>query len=278
MTRVDAHQHFWRLSRGDYAWLTPADFPRIARDFLPADLAPLLQAAKIDKTVLVQAAPTTAETAFLLELAHATPFVGGVVGWVDFEAPDADSQIVGLAADSRTVGVRPMIQDIADPDWMLKPALKPAIDAVIRSDLCFDALVKPRHLPALREFLERYPDLSVVIDHGAKPDIAGLGHELWSMLMRDIARNTGARCKLSGLASEAGAGWTAQGLKLYVDVLLENFGASRIMWGSDWPVLNEVGDYGSWLTACETLTRQLSPTERDSIFGGTAAAFYGLGA
>jgi L-fuconolactonase len=274
--RVDAHQHFWRLSRGDYGWLTASDFRKITRDFLPEDLAPLLDAARIDKTVLVQAAPTNAETAFLLELAHAEPFVGGVVGWVDFEAPGAAGQIERLAANSRMVGLRPMIQDIEDTDWMLRPALAPAIEAMQHSDLCFDALVKPRHLPALREFLDRHPDLAVVIDHGAKPDIAGLGHELWAVLMRDIARNSKAACKLSGLASEAGPGWNAQVLKLYVDVLLENFGPSRIMWGSNWPVLNEVGDYASWLGACETLTRQLAPAERDEVFGGTASNFYGL--
>ena len=274
--RVDSHQHFWRLSRGDYGWLNATDFPKIARDFLPGDLAPLLSAANIDKTVLVQAAPTIAETAFLLELARATPFIGGVVGWVDFDAPDAASQIARLSEESKLVGLRPMIQDIADFEWMLRPELAPALDALQRSDLCFDALVKPRHLPALREFLDRHPKLAVVIDHGAKPDIAGLGHELWAMLMRDIARNTTAMCKLSGLVSEAGPGWSAQGLKLYVDVLLENFGPSRLMWGSDWPVLNEVGDYAGWLAAAETLTKQLTKPEREQIFGGTAANFYGL--
>lgn len=274
--RVDSHQHFWRLSRGDYGWLNATDFPKISREFLPGDLAPLLSAANIDKTVLVQAAPTIAETAFLLELARATPFIGGVVGWVDFDGPDAASQIARLSEESKLVGLRPMIQDIADFEWMLRPELAPALDALQRSDLCFDALVKPRHLPALREFLDRHPKLAVVIDHGAKPDIAGLGHELWAMLMRDIARNTTAMCKLSGLVSEAGPGWSAQGLKLYVDVLLENFGPSRLMWGSDWPVLNEVGDYAGWLAAAETLTKQLTKSEREQIFGGTAANFYGL--
>ncbi|MGZ6022972.1 MAG: amidohydrolase family protein [Rhizomicrobium sp.] len=274
--RVDSHQHFWKLSRGDYGWLNAADFPKIARDFLPDDLAPLLAEAKIDRTVLVQAAPTTAETAFLLELAHGSTFIGGVVGWVDFDAPDAASQIARLSADSKIVGLRPMIQDIADSDWMLRSELAIALDAMQRGDLCFDALVRPQHLPALSEFLDRHPDLPLVIDHGAKPDIVGLGHELWAMLMRHIGRNTNALCKLSGLPFEAGPGWSAQGLRLYVDVLLENFGPSRLMWGSDWPVLNEVGDYAGWLAASETLTKQCSASEREAIFGGTAASFYGL--
>lgn len=274
--RIDAHQHFWRMDRGDYGWLTPKDHPRIARDYSPADLKPLLEAAKIDKTVLVQAAPTEAETQFLLDLAAATPFVGGVVGWVDFEASDAASRIARLAANPKLLGLRPMVQDIADDEWLLRSNLAQAFDAMQRAKLRFDALVNPRHLPALAEFLERYPDLPVVIDHGAKPDIAHAGLDMWATYMRHIAKNTKVFCKLSGLASEAGPGWSAATLKLYVDVLLESFGPRRLMWGSDWPVLNEAGDYASWLAACEALTKHLSPSGREAIFGGTAAQFYGL--
>jgi len=169
-----------------------------------------------------------------------------------------------------------MIQDIEDTDWMLRPALAPAIEAMQHSDLCFDALVKPRHLPALAEFLDRYPGLAVVIDHGAKPDIAGAGLDLWATYIRHIAKTSNAFCKLSGLVTEAGAGWSADTLKLYVDVLLESFGPQRLMWGSDWPVLLEAGDYPSWLNAAETLTKHLSANDRAAIFGGTAAAFYGI--
>ena len=274
--RIDAHQHFWRMDRGDYGWLTPQHHPKIARDFSPADLKPLLNAAKIDKTILVQAAPTEAETQFLLDIAAATPFVAGVVGWADLEASDAASRIARLAANPKLLGLRPMMQDMADDEWMLRKEIGKSIDAVQRANLRFDALVKPRHLPALAEFLERYPDLPVVIDHGAKPDIAHAGLDLWATYIRHIAKNSKACCKLSGLASEAGPGWSAATLKLYVDVLLESFGPRRLMWGSDWPVLNEAGDYASWLAACETLTKHLSPSDREAIFGGTAAAFYGL--
>jgi L-fuconolactonase len=274
--RVDAHQHFWRIARGDYGWLTAVDHPKIARDFLPDDLSPLLAAARIEGTVLVQAAPTAAETEFLLELASSTPFVAGVVGWVDFEAPDAAARIARLCARPKLRGLRPMLQDLPDEEWMLRRELAPALDAMQRGALCFDALVKPRHLPALAEFMERYPGLRVVIDHGAKPNIAGGELELWATYMRHIARSSNACCKLSGLASEAAATWQAQTLKPYVDVLLESFGPARLMWGSDWPVLNEAGSYASWLDAAETLTRLLTSTERDAIFGGTAADFYRL--
>ncbi len=276
MIRIDAHQHFWRIDRGDYGWLTQKDHPKIARDFVPTDLLPLLAAAKIDRTVLVQAAPSEAETQFLLGLAEAAPFIAGVVGWTDFEAPDVVLRIARLAAQPRLLGLRPMVQDIADDEWLLRPGLAKAFEAMRRGGLRLDALVRPRHLPALAEFLERHPDLPVVIDHGAKPDIARAGLDMWATYVRHIAKASKAYCKLSGLAGEAGPGWSAPTLKLYVDVLLESFGPGRLMWGSDWPVLNEAGDYAQWLAACETLTRHLSPSDRQAIFGGTAATFYGI--
>ena len=274
--RIDAHQHFWRIDRGDYGWLTQEAHPKIARDFLDPDLEPLLKAAKIDRTILVQAAPTEAETCYLLELARDTPFVAAVVGWIDFEAADAPTRIARLCANPKFMGLRPMLQDIGQEEWILKPEFARVFDAMQRGKLRFDALVKPRHLPALAELIDRYPDLAVVIDHGAKPDIAKGRLDVWKPYIRHIAKETNAYCKLSGLASEAGPGWSAATLKPYVEVLLESFGPERLMWGSDWPVLNEAGDYASWLGACVSLTSGLSTSDREAIFGGTAAKFYGV--
>jgi L-fuconolactonase len=274
MIRIDAHQHFWTVARGDYGWLSA--YPEIARDFLPDDLLPLLAEGRIDRTILVQAAPVVSETEFLLEIAERTPFVAGVVGWVALDAPDAPSRIARLAAHSRLVGLRPMLQDLPDDEWLLRPELVPALDAMKRASLCFDALVQPRHLPALTEFVERNEELPVVIDHGAKPDIARNGIDPWARHMRHIGRNSRAVCKFSGLLTEAGPDWSRQVLEPYVDVLLEFFGPQRLMWGSDWPVLNLAGDYSGWLDLAETLTKQLTSSERDAIFGGTAASFYGL--
>jgi L-fuconolactonase len=276
--QVDAHQHFWRVARGDYGWLTPDAHPLICRDFGPDDLRPLLGAAEVERTVLVQAAPTVAETQFLLSLATATPFVAGVVGWVDFEAPDAASTVEDLARDPALVGLRPMLQDLADDAWILRPALTPAFDAVQAAGLRFDALVTPRHLPHLSRFLAGRPDLKVVIDHGAKPDIAGGALGGWAEAMRAIARDTGAFCKLSGLATEAGPGWTPQQLRPFVEVLIEAFGPARLMWGSDWPVVNEAGGYAAWHSAAWALAEGCSRAERDLIFGGAAQAFYGIAA
>ncbi len=276
--RIDAHQHFWRPSRGDYGWLTPQAHPAIARKFLPADLAPLLQDAGMERTILVQAAPTVAETEYLLTLAAETPFVAGVVGWADFEAQNAAQQIAAFSQQSGLVGLRPMLQDLDDDAWILRPAVGKSLDAMQAAGLTFDALVTPRHLPHLARCLAARPDLKVVIDHGAKPDIASGELDAWAARMRAIAADTGASCKLSGLVTEAGGKWTEATLKPYVDVLLEAFGPARLMWGSDWPVVNEAGGYAAWHSAAAALTERCSPDERDLIFGGTAQAFYGLAA
>ncbi len=276
--QIDAHQHFWRVDRGDYGWLTPQAHPAICRDFGPDDLKPLMAAAGVTCTVLVQAAPTAAETQFLLEIARATPFVAGVVGWADLEAPGAAEMVEDMAGDPKLLGLRPMLQDLADDAWILKPELAPALDAMRAAGLRFDALVTPRHLPHLARLLARRPDLKVVIDHGAKPDIAAGAIADWSAAIRAIARDTGAVCKLSGLVTEAGDGWAVEQLKPFVDVLLDAFGPARLMWGSDWPVVNEAGGYAAWRAAAEALTAQLSADDRSLIFGGTAAAFYGIAA
>jgi L-fuconolactonase len=276
--RIDAHQHFWRPSRGDYGWLTPQAHPAICREFLPADLEPLLIDAGIERTVLVQAAPTVAETQYLLGLAAETPFVAGVVGWADFEAPDAPAQIEAMAKDPALLGLRPMLQDLDDDAWILRPTLAPALDAMQLARLGFDALVLPRHLPHLARLLSARPQLKVVIDHGAKPDIAGGLLDDWAVQMRAIAANTAAYCKLSGLATEAGASWTEEDLKPYVDVVLQAFGPSRVMWGGDWPVVNEAGGYAAWHSAAWALAEGCTQAERDLIFGGAAQAFYGIDA
>lgn len=272
--RVDSHQHFWRLDRGDYGWLTPSSQP-IYRDYLPADLEPLLARSGISSTILVQAAPTVAEARFLLELAAAHDFIAGVVGWVDFEAGDAAAVIATLAEDAKLVGLRPMIQDIADPLWMLKPELAPAFDAMIDHDLAFDALVLPAQLVALREFMDLYPDLRVVVDHGAKPPLRSDDLQQWKTRIACIAAETSARCKLSGLVTEAGSASPAA-LAASVDHLLEAFGPERLMWGSDWPVCELVCSYEEWHQTSEMLLVKLSGADRDKIYSGTAREFYGF--
>ena len=274
MNRVDSHQHFWRLDRGDYGWLTPGLEP-IYRDYVPADLAPQLARAGIDSTVLVQAAPTIAESLYLLELAGNHEFIAGVVGWVDFESSVAAQSIATLAADAKLVGLRPMIQDIPDVAWMLKPELAPAIEAMIDHDLVFDALLLPKHLPVLLDFAELYPELRLVVDHGAKPQIRSGDIAEWRHDIQAVARGTNAVCKLSGLVTEAGSANPAV-LAPCVDHLLETFGPRRMMWGSDWPVCELVCSYDQWRSTTDSLLVRLSVSEREQILSGTARAIYGI--
>ncbi len=273
--RIDAHQHFWSLARGDYDWLT-ADNTVLYRDFQPEDLAPHLAGAGITHTVAVQAAPTQEETRFLIGLAETTPTLAAVVGWVDLEDANAGQSLETLAAHDVFRGIRPMIQDIADDQWMLGEALAPGLRALTELGLSFDALVLPRHLAPLLTLLKRHPDLPVVIDHGAKPAIAANGFQAWAEPMTRLASETTCLCKLSGLVTEASPAWKTEDLRPYVMHLLETFGPQRLMWGSDWPVVEMAGGFARWREASDTLLGELSETERSAILGGNAARFYRL--
>ncbi|MEP7276948.1 MAG: amidohydrolase family protein [Betaproteobacteria bacterium] len=273
---VDSHHHVWTLARGDYGWLTPALAP-IYRDYTLDDLAPLSAAAQIATTVLVQAAPTVAETRFLLDVARGSGgMVQGVVGWVDLAAANAVDALRDLARDPMLKSVRPMLQDMADPAWILRADVQPALAALPLLGLRFDALVKPPQLPALLTMLERHPDLPVVVDHGAKPDIAAGKGEPWRALMREVAAHPIAHCKLSGLATEAAASWTPDDLRPCVDHLLDCFGPKRLMWGSDWPVVELGGGYARWRAASHALLATLDAEARGAVLGDTARRFYGL--
>ena len=270
MMRVDAHHHVWTMARGDYRWMSP-ELP-IARDYGLDDLGPLL--GDITATVLVQAADSEAETAFMLDVArNSGGLVRGVVGWTDLASPAAPARIAALAQEPLLKGLRPMLQDIEDTEWILRPAVQPALAAMARQGLRFDALIKPRHLPLIGELARRHPDLAVVIDHAAKPDIANGHFQPWAGPMARLARDTPWCCKLSGLVTEAKADWRVDDLAPYVDHLLATFGPDRLMWGSDWPVVTLASNYRRWHEAAAAL---LPAGTHDAVFGGTAARFYGL--
>jgi len=273
--KIDAHQHFWDLQRGDYGWLTP-DLVPLYKNFAPSDLEPLLKSTGVNGTILVQAAPTLAETKYMLSLASQHDFIKGVVGWVDFEADDALDNISELAAIAKLVGIRPMIHDIADNDWMLNPQFTPVFKQLIQQNLVFDALTRPLHLPNLKQLIDRHPDLKVVIDHGSKPDIKNGEMEPWATQMAGIAAASNASVKLSGLVTEASSDWTVEQLKSYVDHLLTHFGSSRVIWGSDWPVCTLASTYDQWHDATNALLDPLSDTEKADILGNNATRIYGL--
>ncbi|TPQ52280.1 amidohydrolase [Prosthecomicrobium hirschii] len=279
--RIDAHQHYWEPRRGDYGWM-PADDPVLSRSYRPADLAPQLEGAGFEATVLVQAAPTPDETEYLLGIADACPTVAKVVGWIDFERPDQRARLERFAAHPKFAGVRPMIQDIADVDWMLRADVQWAFAAVADLDLTFDALGFSRHLDNFLTVFRRNPGLRVVVDHAMKPRIRDRGtaaddFSAWAAGMAAIARETQAFCKLSGLVTEAEPGWTVEALRPTVDHLLDTFGPRRLMFGSDWPVCRLRTEYAGWVSAAEALTADLGAADRAEIFGGTAARFYRIG-
>ncbi len=273
--KIDAHVHFWQLARGDYGWMT-ADMTAILRDFGADDLSPLIEAAGVDRVVIVQAAPTVAETEFILAIAGATDFVAGVVGWVDMESPDAVAELERLSGQSALKAIRPMIHDIAEDDWVLGDGLTPVFGKLTELGLAFDCLVRPRHLGHLARLLARHPDLGAVICHGAKPDIAGGEFDGWAAGMRALAQDTGAYCKLSGLITEAGPGWSVDKLKPYSDHLLDCFGPDRLIWGSDWPVLTMTAPYAAWWRTVNELLSGLGEEDRAKIFGANAKTAYKL--
>ena len=275
--KIDSHQHFWTPGRGDHDWM-PQDNPVLNRVYLPADLAPILQAQGIDGTVLVQAAATVHETEYMLGLADASGFVKGVVGWVDFEKPEDLAHLKRLKNHPKFKGVRPMIQDIPDDDWMLRDDVQWGYRALCDLDLTFDALGFPRHLANFLTLLKRYPTMRVVIDHCMKPQIrdhSASNFQAWADGMSRLA-DTGAHCKFSALITEANPDWTISDLKPYVDHVLAAFGPDRVMWGSDWPVCRLRAEYEVWHKAAQTLTAHLPAQARAQIFGDTAARFYQL--
>ena len=271
--RIDAHHHVWTLARGDYGWLT-ADLAPIYRDFHLSDLVPHLATGGIEGTILVQAAPTEAETRFLLDLAEEAEIVRGLVGWVDFDGADGLARVDALAARKLLVGLRPMVQDIADDDWLLGPHLAPLLTTMAAHDLVFDALVLPRHLPRLLDVVGRHPKLQFVLDHFGKPQLATGDIAVWQRDIALLAEQSNVVCKLSGLVTEAARNWRVADLREAVNHVRVCFGPQRIVWGSDWPVVNLAGGYEKWLAAAETLLADLSADERAAIFGGNAARVY----
>ncbi|PDT76042.1 amidohydrolase family protein [Bradyrhizobium sp. C9] len=273
MMRIDAHHHVWTLARADYGWLTPERGP-IYRDFGLADLMPHLAAAAIDGTILVQAAPTEAETAFMLDVAKGAEVVRGVVGWIDFDGDDAAARIDAIADRQLLVGLRPMVQDIADDDWLLRPELAGPLEAMAQYGLVFDALALPRHLSRVIQVVDRHPDLQFVLDHFGKPQLATGDIAAWKRDIASLASRSNVVCKLSGLATEAAPNWQVADLREAVDHALACFGPQRMLWGSDWPVVNLAGGYAHWFAAAESLLADLSSEARAAIFGGNAARVY----
>ena len=273
---IDSHQHFWQLGRFDYPWMSN-DLGVLYRDYLPADLAPIIARNGITKTVLVQASNSIAESRWLLELADANSFIAGVVGWVDLASVEIDAQLDEVCAHPKFKGVRHLVESESHDDWLVQPHVLSGLKKLSARGLSYDLLVHTRHLQYVPQVAERCPDLNLVIDHLAKPPIARNEFKDWSEALKSVARIPNIHCKLSGLVTEANwSSWQTNDLRPYVDHAFELFGADRMMFGSDYPVCLLASSYDRVLASFQELLGGLSDSDRDKIFGQNATRFYRL--
>lgn len=277
--RIDSHQHYWKAERGDYHWMSPA-VPILCRDYLPSDLRPSLLRHGIEKTIVVQAAQTVAETDFLLELATTNDSVAGIIGWLDMEAPAFIEQFEKYIKHPKFLGLRPMLQDLPDDRWILRPQVISALEYVAETDVPFEFLTYPRHLPFMLEVLQSIPHLRAAIDHISKPEIRVGRLEPWKYWISHLARYSNLFCKLSGMITEADhQHWSIDDLRPYVEHVIDCFGTDRVMFGSDWPVCLQAGSYDQVIGALEEiLSARCSEELERKVFGDNAVSFYKLNA
>jgi L-fuconolactonase len=270
---IDSHQHFWQVGRFDYPWMSK-DLGVLYRDYLPDDLAPILQQNGVRKTILVQASNSVAESRWLLDLADGNSFIAGVVGWVDLLSVEIDAQLDELCAHPKFKGVRHLVESEPHDDWLVQPAVLAGLRKLSARGLSYDLLVHTRHLQYVPPVAERCPDLALVIDHMAKPPIARNEIKEWSQALKPVARYSNVHCKLSGLVTEANwSSWQTNDLRPYVEYALELFGPDRMMFGSDYPVCLLAASYDIVLESFQEL---LGDDDRDKIFCKNAARFYRL--
>ena len=273
---IDAHQHVWDLERSAYSWLGP-HVPAWNRTFTFAELEPHLDRNGVDATVLVQSDDDDRDTDLMLEVADAHPRVAAVVAYVPLERPDvAAERLAALRADSRVVGVRNLIHDLPDPDWLLRPEVDEGLTVLERAGVTFDLVsVLPRHLEHVTTLSERHPDLRIVIDHLSKPPIGGDAVEPWWSLIAAAAENPLVHAKVSGLYPGAAPDtWTVEGIQPFVDRALEVFGPSRLMYGGDWPISVASGGYDRVFEGLQAALAGLSDDEAEQVWSGTARRFY----
>jgi len=268
---IDSHQHFWQVGRFDYPWMSK-DLSVLYRDYLPADLSPILAQNGIDKTVLVQASNSIAETRWLLELADKNDFIAGVVGWVDLMSADLE-----LTAHPKFKGARHLVESEPNDDWLIQPAVIAGLKKLSARGCTYDLLVHTRHLKYVPQVAESCPELPLVIDHLAKPPIARNEIKEWAEAMKPVAAFPNIHCKLSGLVTEANwTSWQTNDLRPYVEEALKLFGCDRMMFGSDYPVCLLASSYDRVLESFQELLEDLSDVDRDKIFSTNAQKFYRL--
>ena len=274
--RLDAHQHFWMYSPTDYGWSSDK-MAALRRDFLPHDLEPLLAAEKFDGSIAVQARQTLEETRWLLELASQNDIVKGVVGWVDLRSPDLPAQLDQFARNPKLVGVRHVVQDEPNDDFMLRSDFRRGIARLRDYDLAYDILIYPRQLRAAVKLAGEFPEQRFVLDHIAKPQIAEGRMDTWDEGIRELAKADNVWCKLSGMVTEARwHEWKPEDFRPYLDIVMNAFGPARLMIGSDWPVCTASAPYSRTIGMVREYIAQLTPHEQQQILGQNCANFYRL--
>lgn len=272
--RIDSHQHFWHYNPAEHVWMTDK-MGVLKHDFLPADLEPLLNDIGFGGCISVQARQNLEETRWLLELADRHDFIKGVVGWVDLRSDDLPAQLEKFAAHPKLVGVRHVVHDEPDDQFMLGEAFRRGIAALKAYDLSYDLLLFPKHLPVAVQLVQEFPEQRFILDHIAKPDIAAQAFEPWLTDLKDLARFPLVSCKLSGMVTEARWGdWEPKDFHPYIDCVLEAFGPERVMIGSDWPVCQLSGSYGSTMAIVTDYAEQLSEEVRAGLLGGNCSRIY----
>ncbi|PLS78029.1 MAG: amidohydrolase [Chloroflexi bacterium] len=274
--RIDAHQHFWHYNPAEHAWMTDA-MQGLKRDYLPADLQPLLERTGVHGTIAVQARQSAAETDWLLALADKHDFIKGVVGWVDLQAPDLPTQLERYRQQPKLVGVRHVVQDEPDERFMLRPAFLRGLSLLEEFNLAYDLLLFPQHLPIAVEVARQLPQQRFVLDHLAKPLIKSQTMMPWEHDIRALASFPNVYCKVSGMVTEAAwQHWQLDDFARYLAVVFDCFGPDRVMFGSDWPVCTLAASYAEVALIVLDNVRELPPETQDQVLGGNAARFYGV--
>ena len=273
--KIDTHQHFWNLAEVEYSWLVPAYGP-IYATFTPQDLEPHVRRAGIDRTVVVQSANSYEDTAYMLLASDLHEWIGAVIGWVNLLDPDEVHRRMEIySKHPKFRGIRHLIHTEPDPDWVVQDAVIESLKVLASHDMLYEVVaVYPNHLEHVPTLAERVPDITLVIDHLAKPPIASREMGVWADQLKAAAAHPNVYAKVSGLNTAAEADWTADSLKPYIDYAIECFGADRLMFGSDWPVAILAGDYQGVWEATQTALKGHSQSTVDAILGGTAEHVY----
>ena len=272
---IDAHMHVWQMSRGDYGWLTP-DLGPIFRDFTIDDIWAQAESAGVQAVILVQAAPSVSETEFLLELAASDRRIAGVVGWIGFEAEDWRASLDALAQNEMLKGIRPMIGDLDDPEWILSDRFADVFETMADRSLVLDLHAKPEHLAPCAQIARRHARLQLVLDHCGKPPLHTGDIAAWRSAIAELAAHSNVACKVSGLLTEAGPDPDVDLIRDAMAHVVACFQTERLLWGSDWPVLELAGSYCDWASFSRSLLAELTPGSEQAIFNQNARMIYDL--